>query len=133
MATSASALWTCSLASHFSDSSRTHTAVIFTFCSTHAAAEQMVQLDLLNWLDLLVLLILLLRVVSLDRLELRDTWLVESHWVTESCRLSSSGWLVPLSGEFSRPRVHQDSPLSQCALTLNYVTGWPHRTRHRQI
>ena len=33
--------------------------------------------------------------------ELRNTWLVESHWVTEFCRLSSSGWLVPLSEEFS--------------------------------
>ena len=103
MATSACALWIRSSASHFSDSSRTCTAAIFAFCSARAAAaEQTVRLDLLNWLDLLVLRILLLQLVPLDHLELLDTWLVESHWVTESCRLSSSGWLVPLSGEISR-------------------------------
>ena len=102
MATSSWACRACSSAKCFSDSSWTCTAAIFAFYSAGAAADRMVLLDLLDWLDLLILLDLLVQLVPLDHLELRDTWLVESYWVTVSCRLSSSERSASLSGEFSR-------------------------------
>ena len=68
------------------------------------------------------------------------------HWIAWSC--ATPGWWSRTGSQSpagshrlgdwslylgSSPEIHRDSPLSQCALTLNYVTGWPHRTRHKQI
>ena len=97
MAISACTFWARSPARHFSDSSRTRTVAIFAFCSARAAPERAARLD---WLDRLDLLVLLFWLVPLDSLELCDTWLAESHWSMDSCRLCTSGFPASLSGEF---------------------------------